>query len=128
MLSLWSIGVTGTYFCVTGDSMTQRECTYLIPPDKSPVVSTSRLKGMMVYRPIIPWGHDATIEMIRVPYAQWKKVLSHIFVRILSIETNTDTVLYCVTLTWDSSHREPVLLASFCRSKREKGVLWFRTQ
>ena len=102
--------------------MTQRECTYLIPPDKSPVVSTSRLKGMMVYRPVIPWGQDATIEMIRVPYAQLEEgAFTHLVYEYRrGSETDTDTVLYCVTLTWDSSHREPVLVGQLFAVRSQK--------
>ena len=103
--------------------MTDRECTFLIPPDKSPVVSTTRLKGMMVYRPITPWSNDNTVEMIRVPYAQLEAgCFTHLVYEHRRVHsTIQDSILYSVTLTWDTANREPILAAQFFAVRGEKG-------
>ena len=93
--------------------------TSLIPPNHSPLVPTSRLRGRVVEGAVMPWDTDKAIEHVQrrhvqlclgqITYLLYESKISAVAQRA----GLGDAVVFSVCLTWDVVHQEPEVTGQF---------------
>ncbi|MEE2787137.1 MAG: hypothetical protein VX589_07335 [Myxococcota bacterium] len=92
----------------------QRDCSALLPPTCSPLISVAHLEGRVLSNPLFAWHDEGNIEYTRTDTIQLSvqapQILLYESPRRLDDNSRSGSILLTVWLIWNITERAPQII------------------